>query len=199
LKDKITLHFTLPKTYPSQSNPIVTFSALNLSKTDHHALQTILRDLLSSLSSSTEERLLEIIESFTSSIPSASASTSTAESTILPQSVSHVPDFVVLIWFHHLLSTTKRKAILSLHSLRGISKPGYPGILVLQGPKNILDDAIVELKGMNWQAMQVRGEIESHEKFLDKGIHEVETVAEIVAKMEVLGLGDWCLVALRMK
>ena len=46
--------------------------------------------------------------------------------------------------------------------------------------------------------MQVRAEIENHEKQLDEGIHEVETVAEVVERMETLGLGKWCLTALRM-
>jgi hypothetical protein len=46
--------------------------------------------------------------------------------------------------------------------------------------------------------MQVRAEIEDHEKQLNGGIHEVETVAEVVEQMEVLGLGKWCLSALRM-
>jgi hypothetical protein len=114
-------------------------------------------------------------------------------------STSCTADLIVLIWFHHLLSTTKRKAILAFESLRGISKPGYPGILVLQGPKDIVNDAVTELKGMRWQAMQVRGEIECHKKQLDEGIHEVETVAEIVERMQTLGLEDWCLSALRMK
>jgi hypothetical protein len=105
----------------------------------------------------------------------------------------------MLIWFDHLLSTTKRKSILALDSLRGISKPGYPGILVLQGPKNNLDEAVSELKAMRWQTMQVRGEIESPDSQFVIGIHEVETVAEVVERLESMGLGEWCLRALRMK
>jgi len=52
---------------------------------------------------------------------------------------------------------------------------------------------------MSWQAIQVRDEIEDHKPQLNEGIHEVETVAEVVEHMEALGLGDWCLAALRMK
>ena len=41
-----------------------------------------------------------------------------------------------LIWFHHILSTTKRKAIVKWAAeleLGGFSKPGYPGVLIVEG------------------------------------------------------------------
>jgi hypothetical protein len=200
--DGVVLFFTLPLSYPSKRNPIVAVSAPRLSESQRQSLQKELNSILDGLSSSTEERLLEIVEAFREQIPTAST-ISAIEATTLEPSVSSnpvpdIPAFVVLIWFHHLLSTTKRKAIKSLDSLRGISKPGYPGILVLQGPKLALDEAITDLKSMRWQAIQVRGEIECV-KLLQNGIHEVEKVAEVVAKMEEIELGDWCLSALKMK
>ena len=198
MQEKITLQLTLPREYPTGANPVVTFTAPSLSKANHHTLQANLNDYLSSQSSSREERLLEIVQSFTDGIPSQSSPIPAVETSEATQSASNNTSSIVLIWFHHLLSTRKRKAILALQSLRGISKPGYPGILVLQGPKDILEDAITELKGMRWQAMQVRAEIGNHEKQLNEGIHEVETVAAVVEQMEALGLGKWCLTALRM-
>jgi hypothetical protein len=179
----------------------VKFIAPSLPKVEHHELQTKLNEILTSLSSSREERLLEIVENFTTAIPSSQHSTTTSTSfeNHTAKAAEKTPTFIILIWFHHLLSTTKRKSILALDSLRGISKPGYPGILVLQGPKDSLDEAITELKGMRWQAMQVRAEIQCDETLVEEGIHEVETVAEVVEKMESVGLGYWCLSALRMK
>jgi hypothetical protein len=148
------LHFTLPKGYPAQQNPVVSFSAPNLSKAEHQALQAKLNDINSFLSS-TDERILEIIDLFNSSIVIATQESSSQ--VYSPQSTtSHDSNVVVLIWFHHLLSLTKRKSILVLPSVRGISKPGYPGILVLQGHKTLVHDAIAELKRTKWQAMQVR-------------------------------------------
>ena len=41
-----------------------------------------------------------------------------------------------LIWFHHILSTTKRKAVVKWAAeleLGGYSKPGYPGVLIVEG------------------------------------------------------------------
>jgi hypothetical protein len=204
IDDRVILQFTLPGNYPSSRNPVVGVSAPSLSKTQHQSLQTRLNSILDDLSSSSEERLLEIIESFREQIQttSTSSTTETAGPEPSPASISSVPQgptVVVLIWFHHLLSTTKRKAIKSLDSLRGISKPGYPGILVLQGPKTAIDEAITELKSMRWQAIQVRGEIECEKPLIQHGIHEVEKVAEVVGKLDEIGLGDWCLSALKMK
>lgn len=198
MHEKVTLQLTLPRKYPTGANPAVTFTAPGLLKANHHVLQANLNDFLSSQSSSTEERLLEIVQSFIDHIASQSSPIPAMGTSEATQSCSNNTNSIVLIWFHHLLSTTKRKAILALQSLRGISKPGYPGILVLQGPKDILKDAITELKGMRWQAMQIRAEIENHEKQLGEGIHEVETVAAVVEQMEILELGRWCLTALRM-
>ena len=197
----INLRLILPLKYPQESNPVVELIAPTVSKSTHHELQTKLNDILSSLGDSSEERLLELVESFISFIPSLTQSEQppqTSRCTASSVESKKSPIFIILIWFHHLLSTTKRKSILALDSLRGVSKPGYPGILILQGQKDLLDDAVTELKGMRWQAMQVRAELEFDEKRLDPGIHEVESVAEVVERMELLGLGDWCLSALRM-
>jgi hypothetical protein len=189
----------LPKTYPTHDNPIVYISAPSFSRNAYHSLQTKLNDLLASLASKEDERLHEIIDAFISWIPVSSPESFVKGITLPVENSSPSPYFIVLIWFHHMLSTTKRKAILALESVRGLSKPGYPGILVLQGPKGALDNAVTTLKAMKWQAMQVRGEIACKDKLLKDGIHEVEKVAEVVEKMEELELGDWCLSALRMK
>jgi hypothetical protein len=189
----------LPETYPNHDNPSVFLSASSLSKDTYSTLQSKLNYLLASLTSKDDERLHEIIDAFISWTPPSSTTNPTEAPRLPLESPLSTPNFVILIWFHHLLSTTKRKAILSLEGLRGLSKPGYPGILVLQGRKDALDKSVTNLKAMKWQAMQVRGEIECNDKQLKDGIHEVEKVSEVVEKLEELQLGDWCLSALRMK
>lgn len=192
------MHLTLPREYPSRSNPIATCNAPNLSKDQHHLLQTALNDRLEEMSSSTEERIFEIVEFFADCIPEHPPFPETA-GVHTEKIESSSTTSTVLIWFHHLLSTRKRKDILALSTVRGISKPGYPGILVLQGAKHNVNDAITELKGMRWQAIQVRAELEDHDTLLDDRIHEVESIAQVVEQMERIGLGDWCLGALRVK
>jgi hypothetical protein len=41
-----------------------------------------------------------------------------------------------LIWFHHILNTAKRKAIVSWSAeleIGGFIKPGYPGVVIIEG------------------------------------------------------------------
>ena len=89
MQEKITLQLTLPLEYPTGANPVVTFTAPSLSKANHHALQTNLNDFLSSQSSSTEERLLEIVQSFIDRIPSQSSPIPAVETSEATQSASN--------------------------------------------------------------------------------------------------------------
>ena len=130
----------------------------------------------------------------------------------------------VIIWLHHLLATSKRKlaitpsltgispspspspslsnsmpaiALKSAPSLSGMTKPGHPGIMVFSGASALVDAHVRELKGLNWQAFQVRYDstedsdgsdgVRSLWKFSHEEenattgkIIEVETMAELV-------------------
>lgn len=87
----------------------------------------------------------------------------------------------VIIWLHHLLNTNKRKLCLSPATLSGITKPGYPGVLVYSGPARDVHEHVNELKGQNWAAFQVRHESEDLWEFAHgKGIVEVEAMKDVV-------------------
>lgn len=87
-----------------------------------------------------------------------------------------------VIWLHHLLNTNKRKLALSPARLSGITKPGYPGVLVYSGPARDVHDHVNELKAQNWAAFQVRYESEELWDFSHgTGIVEVEAMKEVVA------------------
>jgi hypothetical protein len=75
----------------------------------------------------------------------------------------------VIIWLHHLLATSKRKLAIAptttmhMHarghestSVSGVTKPGYPGVMLFSGPRDLVDAHVQELKALNWQAFQVR-------------------------------------------
>lgn len=70
------------------------------------------------------------------------------------------PRKTVVIWLHHLLNTNKRKLALSPgldgESVSGLTRPGYPGVLVFSGPKDAVDSHVAELRSQRWQAFQVR-------------------------------------------
>jgi hypothetical protein len=96
----------------------------------------------------------------------------------------------VIIWLHHLLATSKRKQALSPEgldsaSITGITKPGYPGVLIFSGPAAAVDTHVQALKHLRWQAFQVRYEAyETWEFKHGNGIIEVETLGEVVTELE---------------
>lgn len=93
----------------------------------------------------------------------------------------------IIIWLHHLLATGKRK--LAIHpsvasdKIRGLTKPGYPGVLVFSGSKSAVDAHVHELKSQNWQAFAVRYEEDEEWEFAE-GIREVETMGEAAQAVE---------------
>lgn len=77
------------------------------------------------------------------------------------------PRKTVVIWLHHLLNTNKRKLALSPGldggSVSGLTRPGYPGVMVFSGPKDAVDSHVAELRSQRWQAFQVRYDSEQDE------------------------------------
>lgn len=92
----------------------------------------------------------------------------------------------IVVWLHHLLNSNKRKMALSpSESVSGVTKPGYPGVLVYSGPANAVREHVAELKDQNWAAFQVRLEVEESWSFTHgMGVREVEDMGELVAEIE---------------
>ena len=64
-----------------------------------------------------------------------------------------------LIWFHHIKAPGKRKAAQTWAKeldLGGFSKPGYPGIIVVEGRAEDCEAYVSRLKRLTWKAMSVR-------------------------------------------
>lgn len=105
----------------------------------------------------------------------------------------------VIIWLHHLLNTNKRKLALSPARLSGVTKPGYPGVLVYSGPARDVQEHVNELKAQNWAAFQVRYESEDLWKFTHgTGVVEVEAMKEVVERVGEARKEDF-MEAMRMK
>jgi hypothetical protein len=93
----------------------------------------------------------------------------------------------IIVWLHHLLNANKRKEALSPTSgVSGLTKPGYPGVLIYSGPAEAVNEHVNELKQLNWQVFQVRLESEEEWTFTHgKGVREVEAMKDLVA-----GIGE---------
>lgn len=89
----------------------------------------------------------------------------------------------IIVWLHHLLNTNKRKQCLNPpSSVSGITKPGYPGVLIYSGPSQAVYEHVNELKGLNWAAFQVRLESEEEWSFRHgDGVVELEAMKDVVA------------------
>ncbi|KAK3052745.1 hypothetical protein LTR09_006228 [Extremus antarcticus] len=92
----------------------------------------------------------------------------------------------IVVWLHHLLNTNKRKLALSPPSsdVSGVTKPGYPGVLVYTGPSQAVHEHVNDLKSQNWQAFQVRLEDDEAWAFSHgSGVKEVDSMKEVVAEV----------------
>ncbi|KAH7126613.1 hypothetical protein B0J11DRAFT_433357 [Dendryphion nanum] len=104
-----------------------------------------------------------------------------------PQSPTSEPSKTVVVWLHHLLALSKRKLATSPpRHVCGITKPGYPGVMVFAGPRSAVNDHVNTLKAENWQAFQVRYEGDELWEFGHgaETVREVETMAEVVKMLE---------------
>ena len=152
-----------------------------------------------------EEILDSIIYGFndlaSSSIPeSTTPTTGTAQDPSASQSTAP-GSATVIIYLHHLLATSKRKLAISPTNISGVTKPGYPGVLIFSGPATDVWAHVNELKSLNWQAFQVRLESEEEWEFRHgKGVMEVEGMGDVVAEIDLQpGRKEMFMESMRMK
>ncbi|KAI1337376.1 hypothetical protein F5Y15DRAFT_160328 [Xylariaceae sp. FL0016] len=189
-KTTASLVLRLPDTYPTAGFPDV-ISATDLRKQD---LRSATVATLSELKAEGEEVLDSVILAFQELLVSVSVQQpredAGMESRVSPTANKNPSTKTVVIWLHHLLNTSKRK--LALHpslahsKIAGVTKPGYPGVLVFSGDKETVDAHVAELRGQKWQAFQVRydsdhGQDEEREWQFSHGsdIREVDSMSAV--------------------
>ncbi|KAI8937622.1 hypothetical protein NX059_005332 [Plenodomus lindquistii] len=188
-----SLHIRLPQSYPKAGLPDV-ISATGPAKTDLRVqIKTALKEL--GLADG-EEALDAFIATFQQIIETRSGdrdadSNSKAQQTLdsKPAQKTEQKPKTVIIWLHHLLNTNKRKLALSpppsSPPVSGITKPGYPGVLIYSGPSGPVTEHVNTLKAQNWQAFQVRYEEEEPWTLAhSEGVKEVESMSDVVKAVE---------------
>lgn len=175
----------LPDAYPESAFPDIILAA-DAAKND---LRVQFRRAVGDLDlAEGEEALDAIVAAFKQLVESAPCHSDSTEldngSTSDANGTSHTPK-TIIIWLHHLLNTNKRKLALSPPSsippVSGLTKPGYPGVLVYSGPSSAVTEHVNLLKAQNWQAFQVRYEEEELWHFAHGiGVREMESMSDIV-------------------
>lgn len=110
----------------------------------------------------------------------------------------------VVIWLHHLLNTNKRKLALNPSTpgagLSGVTKPGYPGVLVYSGERSAVEAHVSELRSQRWQAFQVRYDADEVWEFKHgMSICEVESMSDVAQSITALQQRDAFLGAIGIK
>ncbi|KAK3674561.1 hypothetical protein LTR78_005647 [Recurvomyces mirabilis] len=129
------------------------------------------------------DSIIAIFDELCEEVERQAASNTSAQAHKYETTQAPEPKATVVIWLHHLLNTNKRKQALSPPSsaVSGLSKPGYPGVLVYSGPSSGVHEHVNELKQLNWAAFQVR--FETDEEWIFEhgtGVKEVEAMKDLV-------------------
>ncbi|KAI0445349.1 hypothetical protein F4803DRAFT_168866 [Xylaria telfairii] len=96
----------------------------------------------------------------------------------------------VIVWLHHLLNMNKRKLALNPSltgsKVSGVTKPGYPGVLIFSGERDAVGSHVLELRSQRWQAFQVRYDTDDEmvpsqtwQFKHDEGIREVKEISDV--------------------
>ncbi|KAI5479367.1 DUF1115 domain containing protein [Pseudohyphozyma bogoriensis] len=145
---------------------VATIAAPEVDRRQHAVLKGVLEGLLEGVEGGEEYPLFSVYTAlrehlaahpFSAPVPDPDPKPkATMKDDALPMELKEV-----LLWSHHLLATGKRKNIVQwARELRlwGISKPGYPGVIVVEGLASNVDEFVSRIKALNWKALQVRSE-----------------------------------------
>jgi hypothetical protein len=185
------LHLRIPESYPNAGLPDV-LSASDMCKNDiREEIKAAIRELdlaegmeaLDALIARFQDRIAVIEDT---------KQTQVAAKDLQNRAKAVEPSRTVIIWLHHLLALSKRKLAVSPSSISGLTKPGYPGIMVFSGPTSAVTEHVDTLKVENWQAFQVRYDEAELWEFEHGGVREVETMAELARAIDVGEYGAKC-------
>lgn len=188
------LHLRIPESYPDAGLPEV-LEARDTRKNDvQDRLKTELREMQSEGEVGEGEEVLDAVLGRFQALVDGTKGEVDGEGVVSGSQEKHEAreknetDKTVIIWLHHLLALSKRKLAVSPASplVRGITKPGYPGVMVFSGPAAAVSEHVETLKRENWQAFQVRLEEDVGWVFgHSEGVVEVESMSEVVKEVEV--------------
>ncbi|KAL6750204.1 hypothetical protein V8C86DRAFT_878697 [Haematococcus lacustris] len=160
---RLGLRFQLPASYPLHAAAQLSVQATGSSRQQHAQYEAVVvacadRELGSGCLMQAMAELMEALETSVETNPASSVG-DTASPPTSPPAPLH-PRCCQVIWFHHIKSLAKRKAILQSArdlQLGGACKPGFPGVILVEGFEQDVEEFTAGIRAMRWQAMQVRG------------------------------------------
>ena len=215
----LLLHFSLPPGYPESSPAQIQISGFvhHLSnrvqqddlhvKMNQKANALIGNEAIMVLVQEFEEMIVDHEQMQDDSKPSPEAESSSAAAAAAAEEPA-TPNTIVnylerrWIWAHHIIDPARRKSIVKESSDAGLSgylKPGYPGIVVVEGDASACEDFVCWIKGSksrpggfgrNW-GHHVKGEIRIMERVLPIPFRELdEGMKELGALCKECGLNS---------
>jgi hypothetical protein len=185
LDQSALLHLRIPDFYPSTGLPDV-MSASDKGKNDiREEIRAGIKELDLAEGMEALDAIVAYFQDRVAAIEDAKQNQAIAENQQRLASNADEPSRTVIIWLHHLLALSKRKLAVSPSSLSGLTKPGYPGIMLFSGPKSAVREHVDALRAQNWQAFQVRYDENELWEFEHGGVREVETMAELARAIDV--------------
>lgn len=184
----VSVGFSMPHSYPEEEAVSVTVTCGGgVSRSEHEAINMGAREV--ACEHIGQEAVLQVLQKVQEIALRTSNKNIKYSSDKDDGSMSSVCKLLrikrVLIWFHHIKSLQKRKSILEWGkelNLGGYCKPGFPGIIVIEGEKGSVDTYLKQLQNLRWQAMSIRGEEEEevpHGKEIDEMRHFLTGVKEV--------------------
>ncbi len=173
----LSVRVTLPSSYPDAAAPHITVSGNWLSSPNTIALNGHLQQQLKSLCAGAadstgtgmvvlgimswmQEQSSELVSKYMTVAPPQPTAASPTASTPT-NSGGDDPNEMIREWilFHHMYSTHKKKMILDTAkrlALSGLSVPGKPGLIIVEGTRGAVHEFVGVIRGLNWQKMSCK-------------------------------------------
>jgi hypothetical protein len=179
--ESATLHATLPPEYPSVA-PTVSISCTCVGADAIEIIRCRVEDAAAEAANQDREALAELLfalqeeaERLWREQRQSQLAARAQEGCVLraPVPADSSCSKVIMVWFHHIKCLQKRRDIVSLarsSGLAGFCKPGFPGVVVVEGNAEHADNFVDALRHMRWQAMDVRWEATRRLHFGTEGL-----------------------------
>ncbi len=159
---RASMSVNLPLSYPNAAAARFEFSCVALTSSAIEKVNLALANVATQAACEQREALVELCltaqQQAEELLLEAAACTPTP-----PRCQPHQPpeqsNHRIIIWFHHVKSLQKRKEIVARARsgrLRGFCKPGFPGVVVAEGPSSGCADFVAAIRSLKWQAMDLR-------------------------------------------